>query len=95
MARRMVGDGQDVYRVVVIQRASRINPDWQRGVIGPGNPRILHDGEEGRHIYGPYNSIGAARGQLTSNTLGYGGEPRPGVVRGWIEKATTTWRVVT
>ncbi|MEU7039812.1 hypothetical protein AB0A77_01985 [Streptomyces varsoviensis] len=94
MARRMVGDEQDMYRVVVIRRRHRDNPDWKRGVIGPGNDRLLFDGAEYTSTYGPYNSIGAARGQLTFHTLDTYGEPGRGVVRGWIEKARTTWEVV-
>lgn len=95
MARRMVGDDQEVYRVVVVQRSRRDNPEWPRGVLGPGNPRFLWDGDEYTSTYGPYNSIGAARGQLTAHTVdAYGGNLN-GVVGGKIQKAHTTWEDVT
>lgn len=94
MARRMVGDGQEIYRVVITRRHSRDNPDWVRGRITPDNPRVLWDGGEYDTHYGPYNSIGAARGQLTVGiTDAYGGY-RNGIVAGWIEKATVTWERV-
>lgn len=94
MARRMVGDDQGVYRVVVVRRERRDNPDWQRGVTGPGNPRFCWDGPEHSYTYGPYNSIGAARGQLTCHTVdAYGGNLN-GVIGGKIQKATTTWEDV-
>ncbi|MFD3361583.1 hypothetical protein ACFWW5_00585 [Streptomyces albidoflavus] len=94
MARRMVGDNQDVYRVVVTQRTSRDNPNWVRGEIRPDNPRFLWDGPEWEQAYGPYNSIGAARGRLTTLTTDIDGSTPPGVTGGRIEKAHTTWEEV-
>jgi hypothetical protein len=94
MARRMVGDHQEVYRVVIVARYRRDNPDWERGVVGPDNPRFLWDGPEYTREYGPYNSIGAARGQLTTNTTDAYGGPLNGIVRGKIQKAHTTWEDV-
>ncbi|MGV9546815.1 hypothetical protein [Streptomyces ardesiacus] len=46
MARQMVGDGDDVYRL----RVELHRPDWQGETV---------------QFYGPFNSIGAARGQRT------------------------------
>ncbi|MFJ9213039.1 hypothetical protein [Streptomyces sp. NPDC102264] len=47
MARQMVGDGEDVYRLKV----TLSRPNW----LG-----------ETTEFYGPFNSIGAARGQRTA-----------------------------
>lgn len=94
MARRMVSDEQKVFRVIVASLPRVDNPDWKRGFVGSDNPRFLYQGETYDSTYGPYNSLSAARGQLTYRTLGYDGEPRPGVVGGRIQKATTTWEDV-
>ncbi|MER5501337.1 hypothetical protein ABT096_29610 [Streptomyces sp. NPDC002561] len=88
----MVSDDQQMFRVLVIRRQRRDNPDWERGTIG--SPRFLWDGPEYTTAYGPYNTISAARGQLTSHTTDYRGKPMEDVVRGHIEKASTTWEVV-
>ncbi|KUF18832.1 hypothetical protein AT728_07300 [Streptomyces silvensis] len=92
MARRLVSDDQPMFRVLVVQRQRRDNPDWERGNVG--SPRFLWDGPEYTTAYGPYNSIGAARGQLTFHTVDAYGEPRNGVVGGRIQRAHTTWEDV-
>lgn len=89
MARRLVSDGQRVFRVLVVERARRDNPEWKRGDVS--SPRFLWDGPEGTTAYGPYNTIGAARGQLTFHTVDVYGNARNGVVSGHIEEAHTTW----
>ncbi|MEV4037691.1 hypothetical protein [Streptomyces umbrinus] len=94
MARRMVGDDQEVYRVLITFRERRDNPDWVRGVYDSDNPRVLFDGPEFTSTYGPYNSLGAARGQLTSHTPNSYGHPHNGFVGGRIQKAHTTWEDV-
>ncbi|MFD4699805.1 hypothetical protein [Streptomyces niveus] len=94
MARQMVSDDHELYRVIVVRLPQKENPNWQRGLIGPGNPRFVYEGKPFESTYGPYNSIGAARGQLTFRTLDAYGEPARGVVGGRIQKATTTWEDV-
>lgn len=94
MARRMVSDDQEVYRVQVTRRERRDNPDWVRGAFSPDNPRFLFDGPEYVSTYGPYNSLGAARGQLTSYTTDAYGELPRGVLGGQIQKAHTVWEDV-
>lgn len=89
MARRLVSDDKPTFRVVIIRRRRRDNPDWERGNIA--SPRFLWDGPEYTIAYGPYNALGTARGQLTFHTTDGYGEPVKGVVSGHIEKATTTW----
>ncbi|WP_326698024.1 hypothetical protein OG909_12140 [Streptomyces sp. NBC_01754] len=89
MARRLISDDKSLFRVVIIARQRRDNPNWERGNIH--SPRFLWDGPEYTTAYGPYNTIGAARGQLTSHTTDTHGRPMSGVVSGHIEKATTTW----
>jgi len=92
MARRMVGDDQEVYRIIIVRRQQRDNPDWERG--NPASPRFLWDGKEFETSYGPYNSLGAARGRLTRETTYPDGRTRNGVAGGRIEKADTTWTEV-
>ncbi|MFC8584205.1 hypothetical protein ACFUGD_06570 [Streptomyces sp. NPDC057217] len=89
MARRLVNDHTKMFRVVVIERQRRDNPTWERGNIA--SPRYLWDGPEQTTSYGPYNTLGAARGQLTFHTVDAYGKPRDGVVSGHIEEAHTTW----
>jgi hypothetical protein len=92
MARRLVNDDHQLFRVVVIRRQRRDNPDWERGNLD--TERFLWDGPEYTTAYGPYNTLGAARGQLTFYTVDAYGGPVRGVVSGHIEKATTTWERV-
>lgn len=95
MARRMVGDGQDVYRVVVVRHGMMVNPDRKPGVYDPENsPGIIPSGKIETHAYGPYNSLGAAKGQLTNRTKDAYGDLLSGVVGGRIEKAVTSWERV-
>lgn len=89
MARRLVSDEQKMFRVVIVERQRRDNPNWERGNLA--SPRFLWDGPEYLTAYGPYNTIGAARGQLTFHTVDAYGGPRDGVVSGHIEQAHTTW----
>ncbi|MFB7029645.1 MULTISPECIES: hypothetical protein [unclassified Streptomyces] len=89
MARRLVSDDQKMFRVVVIERERRDNPTWERGNVA--SARFLWDGPEYTISYGPYNTPGAARGQLTFHTVDAYGKPREGVVSGHIEEAHTTW----
>jgi hypothetical protein len=91
----MVGDDQDVYRVKIVRRSWRVNPDYKPGVYDPdNNPRARYDGPEATSFLGPYNTLAAAKGQLTSNACGYGGGFREGVVSAQIQKAFTTWEDV-
>lgn len=90
MSRRMVGDDQDVYRVVRVRKATK------HDVEETGTPITEY--------YGPYNSIGAARAQRT--VLGYVDYwdrdtnenirvMRDGVVSIGIQVARTEWSDVT
>ena len=92
MARRSVADDQPMYRVVVVRRARRDNPDWERGNID--TPRFLWDGAEYTTTYGPYNSPGTARGQLTHHTTDSWGNAPQDIVSGHIEQAAITWKRV-
>ncbi len=94
MARRLVNDNEPMFRVVVVRRQRRDNPQWQRGVISPDNPRFLWDGPEYTTAYGPFPKLGTARGQLTHHTVDVYGNPISGVVSGHIEQAHTVWTPV-
>ncbi|MFD0650176.1 hypothetical protein I1A49_16460 [Streptomyces malaysiensis subsp. malaysiensis] len=94
MARRMVGDDQDVFRVVLVSKAREWSDEARRWV---------ETGVTETEHFGPYNTIGAARGQRTS--LGYVDyydyesdewirTMRKGVVSCRIQKAHTTWEDV-
>lgn len=90
--RGMVGDEQDVFRVVVVRGKCELNPEYRQR--GEGSPCIYTD-ETYETSYGPYNTIGAARSIQTRETrCGPKGPFRQGVVDTWIEKATTTWEKV-
>jgi hypothetical protein len=89
MARRLVDDDHQMFRVLIVARQRRDNPNWERGNLD--SPRFLWDGPEYATAYGPYNTLGAARGQLTFHTVDTDGNPRSGVVSGHIEQASTVW----
>lgn len=91
--RRMVGNNQDVYRVVVVARERKVNPEY---VQGEGKPYWLLLDKTNEFEYGPYNSLGAAKGVLTRETVDTwnDGQLKWGVVGGRIEKANTTWEKV-
>ncbi|MEU7243376.1 hypothetical protein [Streptomyces sparsogenes] len=79
----------------ITYRERRDNPNWVRGVYDPeSNPRVLFDGPETTVTYGPYNTLAAARGQVTAHTPNSYGHPHNGFVRGKIQKAHTTWEDV-
>ncbi|WP_228973434.1 hypothetical protein [Streptomyces sp. DH12] len=92
MVRQMVGDEQQMYRVLIARQQRRDNPDWERGNVN--SPRFFWDGPECTTAYGPYSTIGAARGQLTFHTVDVYGETKKGVVDGRIQRAHTTWEDV-
>lgn len=92
MARRLVSDDQKMFRVVVIARQRRDNPKWERGNLA--SPRFLWDGPEYTTAYGPFPTLGGARGQLTFRTVDVNGTPLDGVVSGRIEQGHTTWAPV-
>ena len=91
--RRMVTEGSDVYRVVVVHRKQVRNPAY---VQGAGQPYWLLLDETWNAEYGPYNEIGSAKAVLTRETVDHqnGGILRWGIVGGWVEKASTTWEKV-
>ena len=91
--RRMVGTGQDVFRVVVVRRVQKKNPDY---VQGEDAPCWIWLDETYETEYGPYNSLGTAKGILTRETVDTwnDGTLKWGVVSGRVEKATTTWEKV-
>lgn len=92
--RRMVTDGQDAYRVVVVTRKKIVNPDYEQG---NGKPYLVLADETEQFEYGPYNKIGSAKAVLTGETIDPYEEGRPlkwGVVDGWVEKASTVWERV-
>lgn len=92
MARRLVSDDQQMFRVLIVRNQRRDNPDWERGNIA--SPRFLWDGPEYTTAYGPYNTLGTARGQLTFHTVDAYGNALNGVVSGHIEQAHTVWTPV-
>jgi hypothetical protein len=92
MARRLVNDDHQMFRVLIVARQRRDNPNWERGNLS--SPRFLWDGPEHTTAYGPYNTLGAARGQLTFHTVDAYGGPIAGVVSGRIEQAATVWTPV-
>ncbi|WP_328967924.1 hypothetical protein [Streptomyces sp. NBC_00239] len=92
MSRRMVGDNQDVFRVLLVLRRQERNPAYEPG---SGERYYRYTDETFETSYGPYNTIGAARGQLTRETWDhYEGRLRDSVVSGRVQKATTTWEDV-
>lgn len=81
-----------MYRVVVERYEKKINPKYKQGGREPYYV-VLPETYEAH--YGPYKSLGTAKGLLTSETLSpYDKLPRWDVVGGRIEKAEIKWTKV-
>lgn len=94
--RTMAAEGKEMYRVVIVRKEMRNNPEWVTGEDNGDKPYWLYDGPEFESAYGPYNAIGTARGILSRETWNFDHTGlQPGVVGGHVEKATTTWTAVT
>ncbi len=89
--RRMVGEGQEIFRVVVERYHVERNPAWKPGSSLP--LLTLLDSTHLQH-FGPYNSLGTAKGVLTRETRDAYEGLRHGVAGGWIEKAEISWTKV-
>jgi hypothetical protein len=91
--RRLVTDGDEVYRVVVVRRKKIVHPEYVQG--GPAPYWKLLD-ETYNAEYGPYNRLPTAKGVLTREAIDTDGDGsfRWGVVAAWIEKASTVWQKV-
>lgn len=91
--RRMVTDGSQMFRVVVEQYERKKNPKY---VQGGQEPYWLLTDKISEVQYGPYNSLGTAKGVLTRETINTwdDGKLKWGVAGGRIEKATTVWEKV-
>lgn len=91
--RRLVTDGDDVYRVVVVRRKKVQHPDYVQGGRVP-YWKLLD--EMYNTEYGPYNKLGTAKGVLTREAVDTAGDGslRWDVVAAWVEKANTTWEKV-
>ena len=62
----------------------------------PGSFRVVLEHSWGTVYKGPYQTMGAAKGQLTAETITgphYAPRPVPGVT-GWIERTTGPWERV-
>jgi hypothetical protein len=81
----------DVFRVEVDYEEEELNPDRSL----PGAPWHIKTGRIAQRYYGPYRTIGAARGQLTANTRSWDGGLLRGIVGARVQKARTTWEDVT
>jgi hypothetical protein len=93
MARNMVGGADaQIFRVVVVHHHMMRNPAFPGAAHS--EPFSIPTGETYERIYGPYNTLGAARGQMTANTAAYGGGLLDYVASCHIEKAETTWKDV-
>lgn len=94
MARRQMNDGADVFRVVVQRCDTKPNPDYVWG-DNDQPERLNAEWATWTEHYGPYNTLGAARGQLTHHTYDYyegrNGRLPAGVLGGHIEQATVSW----
>ncbi|MFI5802944.1 hypothetical protein [Streptomyces sp. NPDC051561] len=89
----MADDDTEFYRVVVLRKAWAHNPDYLWHSEDPERRKrcIYSDTETVRSVYGPYTSLGVAKGQRTSHTIGAGGEALEGVVGSGIERARVIW----
>ena len=91
--RRMVGDGQDVYRVVVVRKKKIVNPKYRQGYSDQSYYLLLDETYETQ--YGPYNELGTAKRILTRESYDRSENRfQWDAVGGRIEKATTTWTKV-
>lgn len=81
-----------MFRVVVVKHERVRNPDY---VSGTGTPYWILTHEQYTTQFGPYGTLGTAKSILTKETWDtLDNRLRFGVVEGWIEEATTTWKKV-
>lgn len=94
--RKMVGDDQEVYRVVITTKKQSRNPDYEWRSTDPErqNPYVYSDTETTTEFYGPYNTVGAAKGQLTTQSKDYKGNLRPQILGAEIQKGHIVWERV-
>lgn len=89
--RRMVPDGREVYRAVIVTYKKIVNPAY---IQGGGEPYWFMTRETSKSEYGPY-TLSAAKAVVTRETVDqYSGTRRPDVEDAWIEKANVTWERV-
>jgi hypothetical protein len=86
----MAAGDAEIYRVEVDYEEQELNPDRHL----PGAPWFVLTGRIAQRYYGPYRTLGAAKGQMTSNTQGYGGGFLKGIVGARVQKARTVWESV-
>ncbi|MFB7185219.1 hypothetical protein ACFCZT_07845 [Streptomyces sp. NPDC056230] len=97
MARQMVADDDQVYRVVVTSRKRLPNPDYEWRSADPKRqkPHVLSLTETETEFYGPYRTAGAAKTQLKFHCKDHNGDLRPEVLGAGIQKARIVWEEVT
>ncbi|MCX5201513.1 hypothetical protein OG897_08620 [Streptomyces sp. NBC_00237] len=93
MARRMVNDDAEIYRVLILRKKWERNPDydWRSEELRKNPPYLYSETERVSEFWGPYNSLSAAKGQRTSYMLNGVGELREGVISASIQKAQIVW----
>lgn len=89
MTRSMKADDGEIYRVEVDYEETTLNPDRNL----PGQPWFMLTGNIAQRYYGPYRTVGAAKGQMKVNTQGYDGLLK-GIVGARVQKAHTVWEDV-
>lgn len=96
MPRKLVDDGADIFRVVVRRKKSiGQNPayDWRTCQETGEAPYIYSETETEVEYYGPYNTEGAARGQVKYRSQDGYGNPYEAVVSAHYEKANIVWEI--
>lgn len=94
MARQLIDDGAELYRVVVTEKKLVANPDWEpKERYDPvNNPQTVRSETlTETRFYGPYLSKGAAKVRRTQVIRDGYGNPHTYIVGSHIEKAHVVW----
>ena len=96
MARQMVDEGAQIWRVVVCKVKRIMNPeyDWETAAK-TGQPYFIYD-EDQRYneYYGPYSSEAIAKSQIKVRCQDRDGELYPDIRSAHYEKAEVVWSYV-
>lgn len=91
--RRMVPDGVEVYRAVIVKYKKIRNPAY---VQGGTEPYYLMTTDTHKAEYGPY-TLSAAKAVVTRETVDHrsaAGTRHADIHDAWIERANVTWEKV-
>lgn len=90
MTRHMAAGDGEIFRIEVDYEETDLNPRRHF----EGEPWLVKTGNIAKTYYGPYRTVGAARGRMTAETRAFDGGYLTGIVGARVQKAQTNWEDV-